>query len=160
MGGEAEKLFSFQEACAALNISPRTFRSVLEEFSGILSAGDGNGGPQGELAAKDLEILKRIIGLRGEGLSNEAIIDRLQRERGRMQGEAVNPTDRLLLEKLDLLAEELMKSEERRIEDRDRLLTALLRTQLQIQHLRSELAGSRSRRDRKGRGLLERLLGR
>lgn len=59
---------------------------------------------------------------------------------------------------LEHLAKALNRSEERRARDRDRLLTALMRTQQEIQQLRYELVGQRSRRQRK-KGLLVRLLG-
>lgn len=63
-----------------------------------------------------------------------------------------------LMAHLDHLARALNRSEERRARDRDRLLTALMRTQQEIQQLRYELIGQRSRRQRK-RGFLVRLLG-
>lgn len=67
-----------------------------------------------------------------------------------------NPGD--LAAHLEHLAKALNRSEERRARDRDRLMTALMRTQQEIQQLRYELIGQRSRRQRK-RGFLVRLLG-
>lgn len=54
-----------------------------------------------------------------------------------------------LLQKLERLTQELAESEQRRVDDRDRLLTVLLRTQVEIQQLRHEMAAQASRRDRK-----------
>lgn len=54
-----------------------------------------------------------------------------------------------LLNKLERLTHELSQSEQRRVDDRDRLLTVLMRTQVEIQQLRHEMAAQASRRDRK-----------
>lgn len=54
-----------------------------------------------------------------------------------------------LLGKLDELTAALSQSEKKRVDDRDRLLTALMRTQVEIQQLRYALAATASRRDRK-----------
>lgn len=54
-----------------------------------------------------------------------------------------------LLEKLERLTHELSQSEKRRVDDRDRLLTVLLKTQVEIQQLRQQMAAQVSRRDRK-----------
>lgn len=62
-------------------------------------------------------------------------------------------------EKIARLEAELARSEERRIEDRDRILTALARAQQEIQHLRFELAAGGSRKDRRKRGFWSRLFG-
>ena len=67
------------------------------------------------------------------------------------QGEA-------LLKKIEELKGQLARSEERRTEDRDRLVTLIMRTQMEIQHLRYELAASQSRRERH-RGFWRRLFG-
>ena len=62
-----------------------------------------------------------------------------------------------LLNGLERLSNELERSEEKRVEDRDRLLTALMRTQQEIQHLRFELVSQASRRARKKKGFFARL---
>lgn len=64
-----------------------------------------------------------------------------------------------LTAELESFAKELRRSEERRAEDRDKLLTALMRTHQEIQQLKYEISLARSRRDRKQRGLLRWLLG-
>ncbi len=64
-----------------------------------------------------------------------------------------------LVKRVETLAGELAKSEERRAEDRDRLLTALMRNQQEIQHLRFELVTHHSRKERKKRGFWARLFG-
>lgn len=63
-----------------------------------------------------------------------------------------------LIERLHTLSTVIEKAEERREQDRDRLLTALMRTQQEISHLRYELAAKTGRKSRK-QGLLQRLLG-
>ncbi|HHY39053.1 MAG TPA: hypothetical protein GX507_09035 [Clostridia bacterium] len=72
--------------------------------------------------------------------------------------EYTDGTQNDLIAHLEHLARALNRSEERRARDRDRLMTALMRTQQEIQQLRYELVGQRSRRQRK-RGFLVRLLG-
>lgn len=64
-----------------------------------------------------------------------------------------------LLRQIESLTHELSRSEEKRSEDRDRLLTALMRTQQEIQHLRFELVAHCSRKDRKKSGLWSKLFG-
>lgn len=54
-----------------------------------------------------------------------------------------------LLAELASLREELLKMDERRREERDKLLTALMRTQHELQSLRYEVGASLSRRERK-----------
>jgi len=64
-----------------------------------------------------------------------------------------------LIEKIDRLADALARAEEKQSEDRDRLLTALMRTHQEVRQLRFELAAQGSRKDRKRRSFLARLLG-
>ncbi len=57
--------------------------------------------------------------------------------------------ERALLAEIAALREELQKMDEHRREERDRLLTALMRTQHELQSLRYEVGVTLSRRDRK-----------
>ncbi len=56
------------------------------------------------------------------------------------------------------LRDVILQNAERERQDRDRVLMALVRTQQEVSHLRSELGTLRSRKDRK-RGVISRLLG-
>ncbi len=64
---------------------------------------------------------------------------------------AMAAAERVLAAEIASLKEELRRMDERRREERDRLLTALIRTQHELQSLRYEVGVSLSRRDRKKR---------
>ncbi|MCL6581799.1 MAG: hypothetical protein K6U08_09350, partial [Firmicutes bacterium] len=60
-----------------------------------------------------------------------------------------SPTELALLREIAALREELHRMDQSRQEERDRLITALMRTQHELQSLRYELGVSLSRRERK-----------
>ncbi len=64
-------------------------------------------------------------------------------------GQPVTVAEKGLLAEIAALREELRKMDEHRREERDKLLTALMRTQHELQSLRYEVGVSLSRRDRK-----------
>lgn len=140
------------EALRLLRIGPRLFRQLSEEYREELGPY-----PLGGITLGQLEILKRIIRLRADGRGRPEIKATIRPE------EAFLPASRKLPEGQDpdkmigSLMDELQKAEERRAEDRDRLLTALIRTQQEIAHLRQELAATKSRRDRKKGNFISRL---
>jgi hypothetical protein len=77
------------------------------------------------------------------------------------QGEtevAATATAEPLAGEIGKLREVILQNAERERQDRDRVLMALVRTQQEVSHLRSELGTLRSRRDRK-RGVISRLFG-
>jgi DNA-binding transcriptional MerR regulator len=108
-------------------------------------------GGERRLPPDAVDRLRAIWRLRGEGLAPADIRQQLA---GGTQGD---PLQRLLAQ-LDRLHAELQRSEARRVEDRDRLMMALVRTQQEIQHLRYELSAARSRKERR-RGFWARLFG-
>ncbi len=59
------------------------------------------------------------------------------------------PAERVLIEEIASLRKELKQMDERRKEERDKLMTALMRTQHELQSLRYEVGVSLTRRDRK-----------
>lgn len=63
-----------------------------------------------------------------------------------------------LVDEIGKLREVIMQNVERERQDRDRVLMALVRTQQEVSHLRSEIGTIKSRRDRK-RSLMHRFLG-
>jgi hypothetical protein len=132
--------YSRQEALERLNITPRTFRQMLEEYAEVLGPAPGD-----RIPAQLVEILATIQALRSRGIARDEIVAALA-------SEPVRPEDDIRA-KLDDIAAALVRAEERRLADHDRLLTALMRTQQELAHLRGELLLTRSRKDRRRRGL-------
>lgn len=147
------------EACEALGLPPSTFRQIIAEFEDLLDEGDEDEGDVATVSPAVMQRLRSIVQWRNQGVPSQEI-------RARLAGTPVAASaatetldaERLLLEQLERLNRELQKSEERRVEDRDRMLTAMMRTQQEIQHLRYSLTLS-SRKDRKKRGFFSRLFG-
>ena len=172
------KMYPLGEACESLQIPPRTFRQLMADFAGLVEgprpSGEGN---LQEISEASVERLRRILELRARGFANEKIREELFPEAAppveavaevAVAGSPAEPAvaaggrDPLhrqaeLLQGLERLSNELERSEEKRVEDRDRLLTALMRTQQEIQHLRFELVSQASRRERKKKGFFARL---
>jgi len=141
--------FPMAAACQRLGIAPYVLRGLLDEYPEALPlAGERL------LTPEAVERLEAILRWRREGLSPDEIRQRLA------QGVSTPPDDPMtaLLDRLSHLQTELSRSEQRRVEDRDRMMMALVRTQQEIQHLRYELAGDRSRKGRR-RGFWRRLFG-
>lgn len=177
------KSYDFAEVCSLLNLSPYALRGMLQDYGDLLQLEAGDDSlPMGKRKLSDwsFRLLREAVTLRSAGLSREEIRDRLRAlgeaaaglalVPGYDQGAGTQPwglryvdrataRDLLLIQKIEQLAEQLARSEERRSEDRDRLLMALLRTQQEVQQLRYELA-ARGRRQRKRKSWWERLLGR
>jgi len=175
--------YTFAEACSLLNLSPYTLRGLLAEYGDILGVAgpDQDDVPSGKRRLTDwaFRMLKEAVALRNAGLSRDEIRDRLQALAEAAAGLAVVPgyqgagasgrlvryvdrataRDLLLIEKIERLSEQLARSEQKRLEDRDRLLMALLRTQQEVQQLRYELVARGTRRERKRRSIWSRLFG-
>lgn len=176
--------YTFAEVCSLLNLSPYTLRGLLAEYGDILGLG-GMGQedlPAGRRRLPEwaFRLLREAVALRNAGMSRDEIRDRLRALAEAAAGLAVVPgyqgpggsgqlvryvdrataRDLLLIEKIEHLSEQLARSEQKRAEDRDRLLMALMRTQQEIQQLRYELVARSTRRDRKRRGFWARLFGR
>ncbi|MCL4424228.1 MAG: MerR family transcriptional regulator [Firmicutes bacterium] len=145
---------SYQEAIDILGVAPYTFRQLLDDYCDLVFSEEERA--SGELTAEQLETLKKIIQLRGEGKAKDKIREFLSESR---TDEPQEGKESFLVEKMEQLARELRRSEDRRVEDRDKLLTALMRTQQEIQHLRYELSRQTSRKERKKKGLFSRLFG-
>lgn len=153
---------TFAEACAALAVTPYVLRRVMDEYEDalppLLEAGAERRVPAAAMAA-----LGAVVGWRNGGLAPAAIRERLRGWPAAHGGPADAapatgaPTLDRLVGEVAALQEQLQRSEQRQAEDRDRLLTALMRTNQELQHLRHEVA-ARSRRDRR-RGFWGRLFG-
>jgi len=176
--------YTFAEVCSLLNLSPYTLRGLLAEYGDVLGleATGQEDVPAGRRRVPEwaFRLLREAVALRNAGMSREEIRDRLRALAEAAAGLAVVPgyqgpgspgqlvryvdrataRDLLLIEKIEHLSEQLARSEQKRVEDRDRLLMALLRTQQEIQQLRYELVARGTRRDRKRRSFWARLFGR
>jgi hypothetical protein len=134
---------------ATLGLSPYTLRSLLDEYADVVAPERMADGQPG-LGAEAMARLRVIAAGHAQGLSGDEVRHRL------LDGDQPLGPD-ALLDRLEQLQAELAQSERRRVEDRDRLLLALMRTQQEIQHLRFELAGTRRSRRK---GFWARLFGR
>lgn len=156
----AQPRLTLGEACEALGVPPSTFRQLIAEFEDLLDDDQDDEGDVATLGPASMERLREIVQWRNQGVPAEEIRARLQ---GAPAAAAVAPDadahEKLLLQQLQRLDRALQRSEEQRIEDRDRMLTAMMRTQQEIQQLRYTLAANSSRRDRKKKGLFRRLFG-
>ncbi len=182
------RLMSFQEAITRLGIAPHTFRQIYTQFRDLIEPNTGGpvigvteksltllaqilkwrneGHPPEEV--RQLLVTGTASGEQKTASPEPAALSRYtgqapaEMEIAAASAGSVAPLspDQLqaLQEKLQELNTKLAKSEERRTEDRDRLVTLIMRTQMEIQHLRYELAASQSRRDRH-RGFWRRLFG-
>jgi DNA-binding transcriptional MerR regulator len=168
VGGEAapgpDLPLSFAQACARLGTSPHVLRRLMDEYEEVLPP-LVDAGPERHLPPGAVELLGRILRWRQEGRTRQEIVT-LARGLGAAQEQAAGPAGagpeevaQRLVAELARLHDELRRTEERRAEDRDRLLTALMRTHQELQHLRYELAAARSRKERRRRGLWGRLFG-
>ncbi len=142
------------EACLALGVAPHLLRRLLEEFGDLLPPMAG--GPEGpHLAREAVPILAMVIRLRNEGVPGEEIrrLVAVQRQMAEdVAAAAVQdaPAASRLVSEVAQLRDELRRSEERRSEDRDRLLMALMRTSQELQRLRQDLSAHPSRKQRRG----------
>lgn len=168
----ARKHLSFGEACERLGLPPRTFRGIVEEYSGLLGLREDSGDSLPEEGVKTLE---RIVEWRSAGLGPDEIGRLLEQTVGSdappcsprvsngFLARVPSHRERALLEqalpdRIERLVKTIQQCEVKRLEDRDLLLTALMRVQQEIRMLRFELRGG-SRRQRR-RGFWSRLFGR
>lgn len=162
------------ELARRLRLPPRTVRRLIREYGDWLSAPSGPRFTALDLArlqiAARLELAGRPRAAIEEALATTRPQDRpdawpvnaapeesheaVQAER-EVAASAVEP---LLQSELARLREVIEQGAERQHADRDRVLMALMRTQQEVSHLRSELLTYRSRSDRR-KGVIRRLFG-
>lgn len=133
------------EACATLELSPHAFRLLLAEYVDLLPSARGAEGPPAELTSDDVAVLRQIAAAQAEGVGHAEIRQRLAAGAAADGGADEAPT----AVTLEHIRQQLADMDGRWLRDRERLFTALLRMQQEIQHLRYELAAHSSRRDRK-----------
>ena len=145
-----------------LGLSTKVFRAYLEEFGDLLVVWEERGDKL--LTRDDAFLLERIHKFAQIGLTAEEIRKELgstveanspveAEEDTSVAGEGIEDADPLLHE----ILQRLDRIEDRRMEDRDKLMLTLIRTQKEIQQLRYELA---AREGRRRGGFFSRLFGR
>lgn len=144
-----------QEACRVLQVGPKMFRRLCEEFAQEIPIAPGQG-----VSMIAMERIRLILRLREEGVATQEIRTRLEVNQGSMEVAASQSAPQhVLVSEISNLSAALHRSEKIRLEERDKILTALMRTQQEISSLRHELTVNRestgSRQDRK-KGILTR----
>lgn len=151
-----------------LGIRPRAFRMYLDRYSDLLPVCEV--GEERALTGYSVSLLERIHRRTQEGFSEEEIRSELAREtepvteddtdddRGDPAGSRAREAEEQLMEVLHDLQARLERSEEKRVEDRDKLMMMLMRTQRELQQMRYELA--RTPRRQRHRSFWDRILGR
>lgn len=175
----AERTIGRAELVRQLGVSPRLVRELLRQYHGWLSQPES-----GRFTALDLARLQ--IAARGRTAGRTAAEIESQLIATRRDGEALGP--RIVAEEtavaattgeaaatkeaeaslpsvqgpivaeLARLHQTIAESAERERKDRDRMLTALMRTQQEVSHLRQEIGTYRSRKERR-RGFMRWLRG-
>jgi len=158
-----------------LGLSPKVFRSILTTYSDILPVVEADG--ERLMSLEDVEKLEFIKKAVEQGFSEDEVRDRLARHEGvepalpakeditppgddpAEESPQIHPNSPELLSLLYEMKERLDQIETRIVEERDKTTLALIRLQKEVQHLRYELVGQGSRRDRK-KGFWSRLEGR
>lgn len=152
---------TFARACELLGVSPHVLRRLMDDYEELLPPLI-EAGRERRLPGAAIGLLGQILRWRNDGLGPEEVLRRVRGAEAAVEGAADEaapggvPLEHMLGE-LAWVHEQLERSEARRAEDRDRLLTALMRTNQELQHLRYEMAG-RPRRERR-RGFWARIFG-
>lgn len=138
----------FARACEVLGLTPHVLRRLLDDFEDVLPPVRSDDGERG-LAPSAMPVLAAIASWRADGMAHDEVHRRAQAmvAQGTLVPAVDSGTERLVAEIARVHAD-LLRSEQRRGEDRDRMLTALMRTQQELASLRLELA-ARHRRERK-----------
>ncbi len=154
-----EEPVTFAVACERLGVSPYVLRRLMDDYEDVLPP-LVEAGTERQLPPDAVRMLATIARWRNDGVGREEIVRRLragEAEAAAGDGTDGPPVERLVNE-LGRLHDELRRNEERRAEDRDRLLTAMMRNSQELQQLRYELAVARSRKERR-KGFWGRLFG-
>ncbi len=156
---EADSFVPLSDLGQQLGIGPKAFRAVLSMYADLLPVHEV--GEERGLASSCVQLLERIHTRTLEGHTEEEIRSELELARGRDETSAaadieMGDQEGEILAILHELRERLQKAEEKRAEDRDKLMMMLLRTQKEMQQVRYELAKTRGRRRK---GMWNRFLG-
>ena len=169
----SERTIARSELVRQLGISPRLVRELVRQYHDWLTQPDAGRFTALDLARLQIAARGRLSGRPAQEIENQLLATLRQgedapRPRGEVEerlgaaqeaaasqepaAAAAAGTDPVAME-LQRLHQTLSDSAERERRDRDRMLTALMRTQQEVSSLRQELGAYRSRRQRK-RGLM------
>lgn len=130
-----------EQACRVLNTTPRALRQVWTEYAPLLG---GERLPR-QFDRQQMRRIGRLLAMRAEGAAQEEVAAALALE----EAHGASPVAAELKERLDSIAHSLSHNEARRLAEHDRVVTALMRTQQELSHLRYELASATPRRERR-----------
>ena len=165
----AERTIGRAELVRQLGVSPRLVRELLRRYHGWLSNPESGRFTALDLARLQIVARGRIRGLPSAEIESMLLVTRRQGEEPRtlratraaaeqtageaaaaQEPDAATPAlPEPVATELARLHRTLADSVERERRDRDRMLTALMRTQQEVSHLRQELGTYRSRKERK-----------
>jgi len=153
--------YTFKEACEALGSNPRDLWRLLKEYGDLIGYQDSEPEASPRFLSQDsLQRARSILGYLAQGRTRQQVEERLAFDELRQGSETPPPgVYEMLLQKIEGLQAELAKSEEKRLEDRDKTLTTLARTQQDLQRVKGEVAAASSRRERRHKSLWQRLFG-
>ena len=149
---EADSFIPLSELGQRMGIGPKAFRAILGVYSDLLPVVEV--GEERGLEGSCVQLLERIHKRTLEGHTEDEIRSELELSSGIEETSAAVDMPAVdaegeVLEILRDLRQQLQRMEEKRAEDRDKLMMLLLRTQKEMQQVRYELAKTRGRR-RKG----------
>jgi hypothetical protein len=130
-----------EQACRRLNTTPKALRETWARFAAVL----GEERLPRRLDERQLRLLEHALAWTGEGRAEEEVAAALA-----LEADGGEPALALeLRERLEAIASTINHNEHRRAAEHDRVVTALMRTQQELSHLRYELAAATPRRDRR-----------
>lgn len=130
-----------EQACRVLNTTPRVLRQLWTEYAPLLG---GERLPR-QFDREQVRRIGRLLAMRAQGVPQEEVAAALAPE----QPPGARAVATELRERLDSIAHSLSHNEARRLAEHDRVVTALMRTQQELSHLRYELASATPRRERR-----------
>jgi hypothetical protein len=165
MSSSPKEGYSFSEVCEILGTRPAELRRVLRDFGREIGYSDSE--PEASsrfLAPEALERARRVLAFKAGGMDYGQIVERLMLDRsGPLEPSSGSTSEggayEVLLSKIEHLEKEVATSEQRRVEERDKTLTTLARTQQEVQRLKNEVAIGRSRAAKRRKSFWERLFG-
>lgn len=135
---------SREEACRVLGLSPSSLRTLWHRYAAVL----GSEKPPRRFTQGVLEMLRRISTMRAQGKTEGEVLVALMAPEAGLEAAATEQIQGVE-ERLEEIARRLAQNESRRAHDHDRLVTGLMRTQQELNHLRYEVAATVPRRERR-----------
>lgn len=132
-----------EQACRRLNTTPKVLRETWTRFAAVL----GEERLPRTLDERQLRLVARALAWSAEGRAEDEVAAALAVEAGEDDGRLAVE----LKERLESIASAINHNEHRRAAEHDRVVTALMRTQQELSHLRYELAAAAPRRERRRR---------